>query len=118
LIAPHAWHQFSTSLIAAGDPTTVLEQMLDAAIDVQSADFGNVELFDAELVGLVIIAQRNFQPAFLNHFALVRGEDCARGSAAEAPSRVSIEDIDTDKASRPSVVSLPRRGFARCSRHR
>jgi PAS domain S-box-containing protein len=89
-------HQFS-SLIAAGDPTMVLEHMLDAAIDVQSADFGNVELFDAELGGLVIIAQRNFQPAFLKHLALVRGEECARGTAAEAPSRVIIEDIEADE---------------------
>jgi hypothetical protein len=65
-------HQFSTSLIAADDPTTVLKHMLNAAIDVQSAGFGNVELFDAELGGLVIIAQRNFQPAFLNHLARLR----------------------------------------------
>jgi signal transduction histidine kinase len=94
-------HQFSTSLIAADDPTTVLEHMLDAAIDVQSADFGNVELFDAELGGLVIKAQRNLQPAFLNHLARVLCEDYARGKAAEAPSRVIIEDIDTDEGFAP-----------------
>jgi PAS domain S-box-containing protein len=94
-------HQFSTSLIAADDPTTVLEHMLDAAIDVQSADFGYVELFDAELGGLVLIAQRNFQPAFLNHLAHVRCEDCARGRAAETPSRVLIEDIDTNEGFAP-----------------
>ena len=94
-------HQFSTSLIAADDPTTVLEHMLDAAIDVQSADFGNVELFDAELGGLVTMAQRNFQPSFLNQLARVRCQDCASGRAAVAPRRVIIEDIDTDEGFAP-----------------
>ena len=105
-------HQFSTSLMAAGDPITVLEQMLDTAMDVQSADFGNVELFDAELGGLVIVAQRNFQPAFLNHLAAVRDEDCTRGSAAAAScARVPLATSSSTTPNRSSRSSSTTAGL-------
>src|SRR5262249_51398903 len=84
-------HRFTTGLIEAGDLSAVLEQMLAAAIDLQGADFGNVQLFDPDRGGLVIVAQRNFQTPFLEHFALVRADDSACARAAESRSRVIIE---------------------------
>jgi PAS domain S-box-containing protein len=90
-------HRFSTGLIEADDLSAVLEQMLAATIDVQGADFGNVQLYDPDRHGLVIVAQHNFQPSFLEHFALVRTGDCTCGRAAETHRRVIIEDVETDE---------------------
>lgn len=92
-------HRFSTGLIEAGDLSAVLEQMLTATIELQRADFGNVQLFDPNLDGLVIVAQRNFQRPFLEHFALVRADESACGRAAEARCRIVIEDIETEALS-------------------
>jgi PAS domain S-box-containing protein len=89
-------HRFTTGLIEAGDLSAVLEQMLTAAMEVQGAAFGNVQLFDAELGGLVIVVQRNFKPPFLEHFSLVRGDDGICGRAARTRARVIIEDVQTD----------------------
>jgi PAS domain S-box-containing protein len=104
-------HRFSTRLIEAGDLSAVLEQMLDATIDLQRADFGNVQLLDAERGGLVIVAQRNFEPAFLEHFAIVTADDCACGRAAEAGRRVIVEDTETDEGFTPHRSAAREAGF-------
>jgi signal transduction histidine kinase len=104
-------HRFSTALIDAGDVSAVLEQMLDAAMDLQGAEFGNVQLYDAELRGLVIVAQRNFQDPFLEHFALVRRERCACGRAADTHSRVIVEDVETDEGFAPHRNVAAAAGF-------
>lgn len=100
-------HRFSTRLIEAGDLSAVLEQMLDATIELQGADFGNVQLLDPERGGLVIVAQRNFETPFLEHFAVVRADDCACGRAADVGHRIIIEDIEADES------FAPHRGVAR-----
>lgn len=90
-------HQFSTGLIGTADLSAVLEQMLAVVMEIQAADFGNVQLFDAERGGLVIVVQRNFQPPFLEHLALVRPERClACRRATQTRERIIIEDVLTD----------------------
>jgi PAS domain S-box-containing protein len=102
-------HHFSTGLIETGDPSAVLEQMLAAAMEVQAADFGNVQLFDAERDGLVIVAQRNFQPPFLEQLALVRCTACGR--AAQNRERIIIEDVQADSSFAPYRQVAAEAGF-------
>jgi PAS domain S-box-containing protein len=104
-------HQFTTGLIDAGDLSAVLEQMLTAAMEVQGADFGNVQLFDAELGGLVIVLQRNFKRPFLEHFALVRCDDCICGRAARTRARIIIEDVRADPGFAPHLHVAAAAGF-------
>lgn len=90
-------HQFSIGLIETGDLSAVLEQMLAAVMEVQAAEFGNVQLFDAERGGLVIVAQRNFQRPFLEYLALVQPDRCpAFARAAQTRERIIIEDVHAD----------------------
>ena len=105
-------HRFSTGLIEHGDLSAVLEEMLTATMDVQGADFGHVQLFDAELGGLVIVVQRNFKPTFLEHFALVRCDDSVCGSAARTRARVVIEDVATDPDFAPHRHVAAAAGFS------
>jgi PAS domain S-box-containing protein len=104
-------HEFSRCLLALGDLQAVLEQTLTEIMELQSADFGTVQLTDAEQGGLVIVAQRNFQPAFLHYFALVRdgGSVCAR--AAGTHCRVVVEDVQTDEFFAPHRHAAVEAGF-------
>ncbi len=100
-------HALSSRLIEAADLPNVLEEVLDAVIGVQNADFGDVQLWDAESGMLRIVTQRGFSPAFLEHFRNVDAQDeTACGRALRSGHRVVIEDILQDDA------YLPYRGIA------
>jgi PAS domain S-box-containing protein len=89
-------HAFSTALQLPSELQIVLERTLDAVMALQGADFGNVQLHDRAQGGLIIVAQRNFKPAFLRYFALVRDEDSSCGRAMRRRIRVVIKDVQTD----------------------
>jgi PAS domain S-box-containing protein len=76
------------------DLTPLLEQVLDAAIRVQGADFGDVQLYDARNGTLRIAAHRGVGEDFLKHFACVDANDTsASGAALKLGQRVVIEDV-------------------------
>jgi len=102
-------HEFSTQLLLANDLQMVLEQTLTAIMEMQSADFGTVQLFDRKEGGLVIVAQRNFLPPFLERFSLVPDDDCASGRPAKSRSPVIVEDVELDES------FAPHRQFARAA---
>lgn len=80
--------------LQAGNLTVVLDEILDAAIAVSGADFGNIQLLDRASGGLKIGAYRGF-PAFWvefwDHVATGQG---ACGAALERKERVIVEDIE------------------------
>jgi PAS domain S-box-containing protein len=105
-------HQFSTDLIETGDLSAVLEEMLAAVMEVQAADFGNVQLLDAERGGLVIVAQRNFQRPFLEHLALVPADRCdSYRRATRTRERIIIEDVQTETGFEPYLPVAAEAGF-------
>jgi GAF domain-containing protein len=72
---------------------TVLEQALDAAVSVASADCANIQLVHPNGRGLVLEAQRGFQAAFLDFFAFVDDHNTACGVAVEERRPVVVDDI-------------------------
>jgi hypothetical protein len=73
-----------------------LDEMLGATIELLGADMGNVQLLDAER-GVLIAAQRGFQPDFLEAFREVAAEDdSACSPALRSGARIVIEDVETD----------------------
>src|SRR4030095_11664637 len=66
-------HEFSTQLITIPEFQTLLEKVLDATIAVQSADFGDIQLYNPETQAMEIVAQRGFQPDFLEHLREMHG---------------------------------------------
>jgi PAS domain S-box-containing protein len=88
-------HELSSRLITASDLRSVLYEVLDATIELQGADFGNIQLYDKETRTLEIVAQRGFQREFLDHFARVDADEgSACGLALKHQSRVIIEDVN------------------------
>jgi two-component system, sensor histidine kinase len=105
-------HDLSTRLIGAADLPRLLEEILDATIAVQRADFGNIQLRDPASSALKIVAQRGFSPAFLEHFATVeRGDESACGRALRAGGRVIIEDIEQDPEYLPHRAIAAHEGY-------
>jgi PAS domain S-box-containing protein len=91
-------HELSTRLLEIGELQPLLEEILDATIAFQNADFGNIQLVNPKTQSLEITAQRGFHRDFLEYFAKVHDLGAACGRAMERGERVIIEDVKTDAA--------------------
>ena len=90
-------HQLSSRLLATRDLANALDEVLDAAIALLGADFGNIQLYNPQKKGLEIVVQRGFPQLFLDTFRLVRIDDdsaCARALRSGEP--VIVEDVLLD----------------------
>ena len=86
----------SAYLTASSDLASILYDILDATIELQGADFGNVQLYDEPTRTLKIVAHRGLVQGFLEYFATVdAGETSACGLALRSGTRVIIEDVNT-----------------------
>lgn len=74
----------------------VLGQVLDLAIEMAGADFGNIQLFDPAKGGLRIVASRGLDAEFLDYFKIVRGYESACGFALQEHRRVIVSDVRND----------------------
>lgn len=105
-------HAMSTRLVEAADLPKMLEEILEAAIALQRADFGNIQLYAPETRDLTIVAQRGFSRAFLEHFAVVNsGDDSACGRALREGGRIIIEDVEGDDGYLPHRAIAAREGY-------
>ena len=102
----------TTKLIASSRVTDATQTMLDAAIDLHEADFGNVQLLNATNRTLEIVAQRGFDPIFLETFRSVSADDsCSCGRALRARASVFIADVDQDPEYAPFAVAARAAGY-------
>jgi PAS domain S-box-containing protein len=90
-------HALGKRLLATRNLRHALDEVLDAAIALLDADYGNIQLYDSTKKGLEIVVQRGFPPAFLDFFKLVSADDdCACGHALRSGERIIIEDVQTN----------------------
>jgi signal transduction histidine kinase len=111
LLAMTRLHQFSTRLWAITELPAVLEEALTATIEIQQADFGNVQLCNPESNVLEFVAQRGFNPQFLDYFADVAHSSAVCGRALQSRSRVVIEDVEMDEQFAPHRHIASAAGF-------
>ena len=104
-------HEFSTRFLERVELQPLLEEVLDATINLQDADFGNVQLYDPESKGLRIVAQRGFQQDFLDYFNHVSEDSASCGRALQNQQRVIIEDVETDPGFEPHRRVAASAGF-------
>ncbi len=79
-----------------------LDYILAGAIELQHADYGNVQLLDSSSKQLHIVAHRGFGAPFLERFRIVSADDptaCGRALRTRAVSQ--IPDVMTDPAFAP-----------------
>lgn len=72
---------------------TVLGEVIETAIELTRADFGNIQLVDAD-GGLRIVAQRNFPDWWVEHWNAAGLGHGACGAALGQGQRVIVEDIE------------------------
>jgi PAS domain S-box-containing protein len=89
-------HEFSTRLLSKSVLEEVLAEALDATIALQNADFGYIQLYNADSGTLEIAAQRGFGREFLEYFARVEKGSTACGLALQRGERVIVEDVHAD----------------------
>jgi PAS domain S-box-containing protein len=100
-------HELSARLTATSDLPSLLEEVLDATMKLQGADFGDVQLYNNQTHTLEIVAQRGFDQEFLDYFQSVDADDSsACGLALKHGTRIIVEDVNAD----PSFA--PHRGIA------
>jgi hypothetical protein len=88
-------HEISTRLLRKSSVEEVLNEILDAAIEVTEANLGNIQLVDQGF--LRIVAQRRCSTEFLNFFEKVSHDTTAAcASALLSRSRVIVEDVCSD----------------------
>jgi PAS domain S-box-containing protein len=85
--------EVSTRLVREGDTTSLLEEIVDAAIAITAADMGNIQLFDRQRESLRLVASRGFERPFLEFFDEVKGAASACGAAMPQGERVVIGDV-------------------------
>lgn len=80
-----------------------VSDLLASTITATSADFGNVQLFDAPQRALKITAQHGFEKEFLSYFRTVWTGDFCCGAALKKRSRVVVCDVVSDPLFQDSV---------------
>ena len=97
LRASRRLHEMMVRTFLVTDLDSMLEEVLDAAIDLQGADFGSLQLLREDGM-LEIVAQRGLSEPFLDAFRQVSAADysvCGRALAARRP--VLIADVLEDE---------------------
>jgi len=90
-------HEVSTRSTHQADLPHMLDEILGATIELQRADFGNIQLYDARAGTLSIVVQRGFPRSLLDQFTVVRAEDAAVcAQALRDRERVVVEDLTSD----------------------
>ena len=104
--------QLSTEVVKWPELESPLLLVLDAAIELLGADFGDIQLYDSHSGKLRIAAQRGFDKAFLDHFAEVdASEGSACGIALASRQQVLIGDVEREQSFRPSLEWAKAAGF-------
>ena len=89
-------HEVSTRLAGQGDLTSLLNEIVAAAIEITSAVMGTIQVVD-DTGGLIIAAQTGFEAPFLDFFKRVDAStDGAYGTALARRQRVIVDDVTQD----------------------
>jgi PAS domain S-box-containing protein len=95
-------NELSTRLTATSDLPSILYEILDGIMELQSADFGDVQLCDEATGTLNIVAHRGLDRTFLDYFAPGGVNDSsAFGLVLLSGTRIIIEDVNTDSYFEP-----------------
>jgi len=87
-------HELGSLFVREGNLEPVLVEIVDAAIAISGADFGNIQLLHAESSDLKIVAHRGFPDWWLEFWNSVSTGQGVCGTALERGERVIVEDVE------------------------
>jgi len=94
-------HKASGQLANPDGLEGLLVRVLDTAITLTGADFGNVQLVDPATGALRIVTQLGFDTDFLDYFAIVDDAASTCGRAAKTGGQVLVTDTRVDPSYTP-----------------
>ena len=86
-------YDLSTRLGAHADLDALLQEIVDAAVEITGTTMGNAQLLEPETGTLRLVAHRHFKEAYLEYFSSVVGGRAASGTAVMRGERVVVEDV-------------------------
>src|SRR5262245_66640688 len=86
-------HKLSAVSVTEKDLGKILCEIVDVAINLTGADFGNIQLIDPVSSDLRIVAQRGFPQWWLDFWNVSRGQGTC-GVSVELRGRVIVEDVE------------------------
>lgn len=87
--------EISTHLLGQDDVQGLLDEILDAAVDIMEAPMGTLQVLEPGSEALTIHAHRGLPPSFLGHFARVTPRSKAScGVALGTAERVIVTDVE------------------------
>ncbi|HEY7181442.1 MAG TPA: PAS domain S-box protein, partial [Blastocatellia bacterium] len=102
----------SARLQTAPDLQSALEEILQSTIRLMRADFGNIQLYDADRKVLRLAAARGFDEPFVETFRVVGADDhTASGRALRDRTRVVIDDVERDDLYAPYREAAASAGY-------
>jgi PAS domain S-box-containing protein len=102
----------SARLQSAPDLHVALDEILQSSIRLMRADFGNVQLYDAERQVLRLAALHGFDEPFVETFRVVGADDdTACGRALRGGTRAVIEDVERDELYAPYRKAAAAAGY-------
>lgn len=104
-------HRMIRRLISLYDPQPLFEEILDAAIAIQKAQFGSLQIYDPKTGSLQIVAHRGLSQDFLEHFREAPADFSAYEQTVGTRERVVIEDVETDPGFEPHRQLAASSGF-------
>jgi PAS domain S-box-containing protein len=105
-------NELSTRLWRSPGLNEGLDEILAAVIDLLGAEKGHIQLLDAAGSKLSIVAQRGFEPDFLEFFGEVSAsDDSACSRALRSGQRILIEDVEADGPDAPFRVLAHAAGY-------
>ena len=96
-------HEISSLFVHEGNTEKVLGEIVEAAIAISGADFGNIQLLDTQSSLLKIVAQRGLPKWWVDFWNEVSEGRGGCGTALERRERVIVEDVERS----PIFVGAP-----------
>jgi PAS domain S-box-containing protein len=113
LEAMHRLHEIGMLFLPEGAALDVVfDKIIEAAVTLAGADFGDLQIFDRRTGAPRIRAQRNFAPWWVE-FWNNASSDGVKGAALQRGSRVVVEDIDTSPLVGPVARAIKQRAGVR-----
>jgi GAF domain-containing protein len=111
--ARQSLHQLAMMPLGRATMEQVLAGIIEAALTITHADFGNIQLLDPRTSNLKIAAQRGFPHWWIDYWDTVSDGDATFGAALQRGERVIVEDVEQSPVFTGADLEMQRKAGVR-----
>lgn len=106
-------HKLSMLSVIDGDPELILSEIVDAAIALSGADFGNIQLIDPASLALRIVAQRGLPQMWVDFWNSVPEGQGSCNVSLQRGERVIVENVEQSPIFEGAALEMQLKGGVR-----